>query len=124
MNIHNRFKKIREDQQLTQQKFADRVSVARSSISSIESGSSMPGNRLIADVCNQFSVNRVWLENGTGEMYTKIYQDMDLAYLLGKFSAENDSFKKDFILSMLKLDDEEWKVIEKIIDNMIKKKTE
>lgn len=122
MNIHNRFKKIREDQKLTQQKFAEKVSVARSSISSIESGSSMPGNRLIADVCNKFSVNREWLEYGKGEMYNKNYQDMDFAYLLGKFSAENDSFKKEFILSMLQLDDDEWKVIEKVIDNLIEKR--
>lgn len=124
MNINSRFRKIREDQKLTQQKFADKVSVARSSISSIESGSSLPGNRLISDVCNKFSINREWLEHGTGEMYQKIYQDMDLAFLIGQFVSENDSFKKQFITSMLQLDADEWKVIEKIIDSMIQKKTE
>lgn len=122
MNIHNRFKKLRDDQNLTQQKFADKIKSARGTISAIESGSSYPGSRLITDVCEIFNVNREWLEHGSGEMYIKNYQDDELAFLLGRFAADNDNFKKRFITSMLKLDDEGWKVIENLIDDMAKKK--
>lgn len=124
MNIHTRFKKLRGDQGLTQQKFADKIKSARGTISAIESGSSSPGNRLLADVCETFNVNKDWLEYGEGEMYIKNYQDDELAFLLGRFAADNDGFKKRFITSMLKLDDEGWKVIENLIDDMAKKKTE
>lgn len=123
MTINKRFKFLREHLDLTQQEFSSKVNVARSTISTIESGGSVPGKRLISDVCEQFSVNREWLVKGIGEMFKEDeIKDVELAFLLGKLSANNNSFKKRFITTMLQLDDSEWVVVEKLLQNLITRK--
>lgn len=121
MSIHNRFKQLRSEQKLTQNEFASRLGVARSSISSIESGSSNPGPRLISDICEVFGVNKQWLETGDGDTYYKKEQD-EFAFLVGKIAIENDDFKKRFITSVLKLDDNGWDVIQQLVEDIAQKK--
>lgn len=122
VEIHGRIKFLRENLGLTQKTFAEKVSVSRSTISTIESGGSKPGARLISDICTKFSVNKEWLVNGDGDMLIKNFQDVELAYLLGKFSSENSSFKKKFISTILTMTDDELKIIENLIYTLANKK--
>ncbi|KIU07855.1 transcriptional regulator with XRE-family HTH domain [Clostridium butyricum] len=69
MDMHERIKKIRNDQNLTQNEFAQRLGVTRSVISNIELNRlAKPEQKtsLIKLISKEFSINEEWLLNGTG----------------------------------------------------------
>lgn len=49
--------------------FGERVGIGTSSAQRIEVGINNPSEQTIRAVCQQFNVNRHWLETGEGEMY-------------------------------------------------------
>lgn len=49
--------------------FGDRIGLVASSVQRMESGIYTPSEQTIRAVCQQFNVNRHWLETGEGEMY-------------------------------------------------------
>lgn len=66
--LAERIKKVRTDLHLTQQEFADRISVSRSFVSRMESGKEKPSNSLLKLIALEFDVATDWLENGQGTM--------------------------------------------------------
>ena len=64
MAINERIKKIRQELSLSQGEFAEKINLARNSISRIENGSRNPSERTIADICSTFKVNYTWLKDG------------------------------------------------------------
>ena len=66
--LAERIKKVRTDLHLTQQEFADRISVSRSFVSRMESGKEKPSNSLLKLIALEFDVSTDWLENGQGTM--------------------------------------------------------
>lgn len=67
-SLADRIKKVRTDLHLTQQGFADRISVSRSFVSRMESGKEKPSNSLLKLIALEFDVSTDWLENGKGAM--------------------------------------------------------
>ena len=64
-------------------------------------------------------INKNWLLHGEGEMIHKMNSDEEFLYLVGKFSAENDEFKKRIIKGMLQLKDREsWELAVKMIEKL------
>ena len=68
----SRIIKVRTDAELNQAKFAERLNLDRSTISMCESGKRGFSKRTIADICEKFNVNPVWLETGEGEPYNDV----------------------------------------------------
>ncbi len=64
----NRIKHLRKTLGLTQQEFADRLSVKRGTIANYEIGRNVPHDSVIALICREFHVNEQWLRTGEGEM--------------------------------------------------------
>ena len=62
-------RKLRKTLGLTQQEFADRLSVSRNNIATYETGKSNPGDAVLTLICREFNVNETWLRTGTGEMF-------------------------------------------------------
>lgn len=71
MSISENIKRLRNDQHLTQQEFADRIGVKRNTVATYEMGRSTPSEAAIVLICREFGVRREWLETGLGEMYTR-----------------------------------------------------
>lgn len=69
MDINDRIRAIRKDQKLTQTEFASRLFMSMFSISQIERKVNVPAQRTIDMICQEFNVNKEWLETGEGEMY-------------------------------------------------------
>ncbi|MCI9078329.1 MAG: helix-turn-helix transcriptional regulator [Lachnospiraceae bacterium] len=65
--MKNRIKKIRKELDLTQQEFADRLGVKRNTISTYESGRSVPIDAVISLICREFKINEEWLRTGKGQ---------------------------------------------------------
>lgn len=72
MNINERIKLLRKDLGLTQQEFADKLGIKRGAIANYEIGRNSPLDAVLTLICNIFNVNKEWLVNGMGEMYTKV----------------------------------------------------
>ncbi len=111
--MKNRIKKIRQEFNLTQQEFADRIGVSRNNIASYETGKSSLGVAVISLICREFNVNEDWLRNGTGEMFLPTNRYTEIARLTQQLlNEEEDSFKNRFISMLANLSIEEWELLE------------
>ena len=121
-SISERIKQIRKDSNLTQTEFGQRLGAAQNTIATYESGRREPQEVTLTAICREFGVNMEWLKNGTGNPYNDA--DDDLARLIGvMLKGENDTAKKVF-KAFAKLSADDWKSIEKLIDEKKKKKKE
>lgn len=71
MTIGERVKLIRQSERvnLTQEKFANRLNVARVTIARIESNEGGLTPKMETAICREFHVNQEWLRDGIGEMF-------------------------------------------------------
>ena len=57
MNLADNLKKIRKDNNLSQEQFAEKLNVSRQSVSKWESGQSYPEMDKVIQICNLFNLN-------------------------------------------------------------------
>ena len=69
MGIPDRLKIVRGT--LSQTEFAKRIGSSQSTVSGCEKGKQRPDSELIKKICNEFSVNPIWLLFGTGSVHMK-----------------------------------------------------
>ena len=99
--MNERIKELRKVLSLTQQEFADRLSLKRNTIATYEMGKAIPSDRTINDICEKYNVNEEWLRDGTGEMFRAEEENSIIAkatMLLGEkdplFEAFIDTYSK------------------------------
>ena len=114
-----RVKELRTILGLSGEKFGEKIGVKRSAISDIERGRNNLSEQNILAICREFNVNEDWLRTGSGEMFKDMTLDEEIISFIGEIQWDtSDTFKKRFISAIAKLNDEEWKVLEKIIVDM------
>ena len=120
--LNERLKDLRLYSNLSQEEFGNRIGIkSRGHISTLESGAKKLTDRIISDIVREFSVNEAWLRYGEGEMLEKLSRDEELAMSIGRILAEENDFTKNVFLALSRLDPTEWKVIEKLINDINKK---
>lgn len=62
--MKERIKQVRQLNHLTQEIFAERIGITKSSVSLIESGKNNPSEQTIRAICREFGIRREWLELG------------------------------------------------------------
>lgn len=67
--MNERIKALREKLELSQDALGKALGIGRSAISRIESGTNALTEANIRLLCQQYNVNRKWLESGEGEMF-------------------------------------------------------
>ncbi|MDE7417180.1 MAG: helix-turn-helix domain-containing protein [Lachnospiraceae bacterium] len=67
--IHERIKVLRNTLGLTQQQFANKLSLKRNTIATYEQGKINPSDVSISLLCREFDVNETWLREGSGDMF-------------------------------------------------------
>lgn len=121
--MKERFKILRKDTGLTQKDFAARVGLSQNFIAQIESGSKVPSDRTISDICRIFHVNEDWLRTGEGEMYD-LPEDRTAAIVSDLL--EDDSPMNRLILNVLEryqlLDPVSREVIDRFIDSLLEER--
>lgn len=111
-----RVKELRKALGLSGEKFGEKIGVTRSAISDIERGRNGLSDSNILAICREFNVNEEWLRTGTGEMFKDMTLDEEIISFIGDIQWDaSNTFKKRFVSAIAKLNDEEWKVLEKII---------
>ena len=120
--INERISLIVEESGLTKTAFAKRVNVSQQYISKlVKTGE--PSELFIDVVCREFNVNEEWLRTGEGEMFVALNRTQQIAqFTADLFKGEKDSFKERLLLALSKLDEEEWKVLEKIANDLTREK--
>ena len=117
--MKERIKELRKTLGLTLELFGDKVGVGKSTISRIENGTNGLTEQMILSICREFNVNEEWLRTGSGEMFKDMTLDEEIISFIGDIQWDaSNTFKKRFISAIAKLNEEEWKVLEKIIVDM------
>lgn len=62
--MKERIKQVREDKNLSQRAFAQRIGISGPSVARLESGENNPGEQTIRAICSEFGIRREWLEFG------------------------------------------------------------
>jgi len=114
-----RVKELRKALGLSGEKFGEKIGLKRNSLSQIETGKNNLSEQNILAICREFNVNEEWLRSGTGEMFKDMTLDEEIISFIGDIQWDaSNTFKKRFISAIAKLNEEEWKVLEKIIVDM------
>lgn len=113
--MHERLKELRKSLHLTQQEFANKLGITRSTVATYEMGKSNPSDAAISLICNKFNVNETWLRTGVGDPYIETDPDTVLMQWAGRvLSSTDESFQKRFVDMLSKLNDQDWSTLEKI----------
>lgn len=89
--MDERIRRLRKELDLTQQEFADKISVKRGAIANYEIGRNIPSDSVISLICREFNVSEEWLRNGTGEMF-KPSPSSALDALATEFNLDHSSY--------------------------------
>lgn len=123
--MNERLKLLRKELHITLDQFGERVGVTKSAISNIENGNRSLTEQMIKSICREFDVDEEWLRNGTGSMFIERTRDEEIAKFIGTIqSVDDDSFMKKFISMLAKLDESEWKLLEKMALRLTKENEE
>lgn len=113
---------IRKENGLSQEKFAEKLNLSRNFITQVETGKKNFSDRTIIDICESFFVNEEWLRYGTGKKEKNNSRNMEIMAFTNEIMNDIDeSIKKRLVLALSKLNENDWKVIEKIVDELSKK---
>ena len=118
--MNERIKELRKSLGLTQLEFGEQVGVKANTIGNYEIGLRTPSDAVIRAICREFNVNENWLRTGEGEMFNP--QDEKLAAFVGSLVADDsDPFKRRMVELLADLTPEEWKLLEKMAEQLTKK---
>jgi len=119
--MNERIKDIRKKEGLSQQKFADKLGIARGNIAAYEVGKNAPSDAVISLICSKFNVNKDWLLTGKGDMYD-VPED-EVASVVSDLLEESNPFY-DIIISIMKsykkLDDKSQAALNSLIQELMK----
>ena len=117
--MKDRIKEIRKAENLTQQAFADILGLKQNTVASYEMGRIGVSDVVITSICREFGIREQWLRTGEGKMRKQRDRNQEVGVFVSELMKESDNaFKKRFILALSKLDESEWKVLAKIVDEL------
>ena len=97
--IHERLKELLIELDMSQRQFALYLDIDGGHLSRILSGKRQPSSKTIYMIVNKFNVNKDWLENGIGPMFT----------------SDDSPSKKRLLNSIEKLNEEQIKAVSSFI---------
>ena len=106
--------------------FGKKIGISDSNVRNIETGRVNATDRVISDICTEFSVNEDWLRNGGSDenIFIKLSPDEELAmYTQMLLDSTDDAVAnaiKSFILIYYKLDKDSQQVLQKTLSAFIK----
>ena len=119
--MKDRIRLLRKELKLSQTDFGERIGVKQASVAGYEAGIRTPLDAVITSICREFNVSEDWLRTGKGEMFLPTTRDDEIAIMTTDlFKEEEDSFKTRLILTLSKLDENEWALLEKIAKELVK----
>lgn len=100
--LNERIKQARLELGVKQRVFAESIGVTPSSLSKIEANERNPSEQTLRMICNQYSINREWLETGDGPML----QEPDAYDAVMRVMMGDNEQKKELIRIIAEMPDE------------------
>lgn len=122
MSQGQRVKELRKELNLTLEKFGKPLGVGKTAISKIENGENSLTDQMIISICREYNASEEWLRSGVGEMFVPLTRNQVIADFAADLIREEDSFKSKLIEALANLNEEEWKVLEKLATDLTKEK--
>lgn len=122
MTIANRIREIRKQKKLSQTAFGERLGVSKDVIVNIENLRVQPKPLLINGICSEFNVNRDWLLDGVGEMYTLTTEDEKMMELFAELTVNDNPKLQKAILQLCELKEEYIDMLLPLITELSNKK--
>ena len=116
--MNKRIKELRKYLQYNQKQFADALGIAQTSVSFLEREGSNVTEQNIKTICTVFNVREEWLRDGKGDIFKSLSPEEEIIKYISELVQDGDQLKKDLILTILKLDSEDWKVIKTLITGL------
>ena len=118
----SRIKELRNELNLTQTAFGERIGVAKTTVAGWESGARIAPQVTIRTICQEFNVNYEWLVHGEGDMFVDLSENDLILDFVDRILSGSDPFLIDIFKSFAQLDTEDWKALEKFINIYIETK--
>ena len=123
MTQGERIKEIRKALGLTLDKFGERVGVKKSALSSLENGRTNLTDQLSLSICREYNVNPEYLTGESDQMFTEMTKEDEIAAFLGDVLRDKEeTFRKRFISALARLSEEDWRIMERILDKLTNEK--
>ena len=120
--MEKRIKELRKRLGVNQADFGARVGGKGKAGGDYELGLRNRSDAVIFSICREFNVDENWLRTGKGDMFLDRTRHEEIAsFVGGLLRDEEESFKIRLISSLAALDEEEWVVLEKFAESLIKK---
>lgn len=122
--MNHRMRDLRKKMGKSQEDFGKLLGLSKSGVSEIESGRRNVTEQHIIMLrnCKDFNINENWLRTGVGEMFMAMDRETELAKLtVNLFKESSDSFKNRFISLLAKMSDDEWDMLEGMVEKLAKK---
>ena len=117
--MNERVKELRKALGLTLDKFGARLGVGKTAISKIEKGENNLTDQMFLSICREYNVNPGWLETGNGPMFREDPEEND--YMIAASKLSDDPLVTSCLIEYAKLQPDERDIVQKYIDNLIKR---
>lgn len=122
MTVNMRIKEIRLENNLTMEKFGERIGVTKSTISNIENGNRNATEHMLKSICREFGYREEWLRDGIEPKQPPKLEEDELAeYIEDLLSTESPTYTviKSILNVYCKLDDKSRQLADNIVDKII-----
>lgn len=117
--MNERIKELRLKLGLSQEDFGRRLGVGRGAITNIELNKVEPKPLFVDLICEQFRVNKEWLETGDGPMLADALTEDELATIWAQIKTSDDDLLKAIIKSYWQLSDSDKAAVLKMVDRFV-----
>ncbi len=117
--INDRIKVLRRQLNLTQTEFGQKIGLAPNTIANYEIGRRAVSEQTIKSICREFNVSYVWLVEGIEPMFS---ETDNTTMLIDRILAGENETAKSVFKAFARLSESEWKIVERIIDNINEQK--
>lgn len=114
MTQGERIKLIRQELNLTLEKFGAILGVTKVAISNLEKGNRNLTNQMAKSICREFNVHYAWLMTGEGDMFSS--DNEDIMQLIEHIMSGENEFHKNLMKSFATMNLEDLKALERVID--------
>ena len=123
--MNSRIKMVRKTLGLSQTEFGERLGIKQTTVAGYETGGRTPMDAVVSLICREFNVNEQWLRTGDGEMFVAVTRKEEIAAFVGNvLSGTSEDFKVRFIAALAELNEDQWKLIEDMIEKLSGNKKE
>lgn len=94
-----------------------RIGLSQNAIANVENGNNGTSESVILNIVREFHVNETWLRTGEGEMFLPPpTREGEIADFISRTVTGPDNVKKRLIFALSQLSEDEWGILEKILD--------